>query len=265
MIQKIKNGFKNFSESIVVGMFVISTLGSVPALANNSQNLRIVNNESSYFDGSVKKYYLTQKVLKELKELDNICNMLKNNGAYRSKSELLETGEVKANTIRLVEQLRNYLGGWKPYSDTYFDNNGKTAGVIKLVSDYQSNIHPELNVPVKVQHQINDSLNSLPLLNLKNEVKYSLNHLGSSSSFYKIINDINLLLSQTISDLDELKIPEMETYNSKLEDRFERDYRIYIHGSLIKTLKAFEKLLSENQQKVYNSMKPQNSNIPSIH
>jgi len=217
-------------------LFLISLISLNILYANNSYtivNNQIVNN------GVLNKAYKQELVYNETQKLIETIQQMVTNKQFRKYLDMREIGNTKVNTTTLLDKLLIFLQGKKPYSNTIFDNNSKIAGILAILKDNNTN----LELTSQIKEKLDNTIKSSQFFVLANNIE---NSLKNPKTLDKIIQDFNKLYDKYISDISEIHINLLDSYNKKIADKLLKDYRIDAKTNLMKTLKIFQKYFHQN-------------------
>jgi hypothetical protein len=194
---------------------------------------------------TTQKYYNIQKAYLETKSLIKLTNALDNSDKFKNLSSLKETGNTKVYTYILLDKLKNFLEGEKAYSNTMFENNDKTAGILKILSDKLENCC--LNLPSKIKQNINNSIESSGFFTLSQKTLQMIKHI-SKNNISDIMKNYKSLFDTYVKDISKLNIPLIKNFNQKIKRILLTQYRIEAKASLIKILNIFKTYIDKNEE-----------------
>ena len=220
----------------------------------SSEILVIPNNSSFMSAPKLNQIYFIDKAYKEAVLLDKISKMLLNNNTFYTYSQLYEQADVQVYTTTLLEQLKKYLEGLSPYSDTSFENNNIQAGTIEILKECLSD--NSQNIPKTILKEIDNSIKQVP----SKKFVLKLQHLDKKSekNFYYLINYfVNLFVDfdNTINQINKNKCPLLFKEDKKTLNKLYIYYRIPAETSLKKSFDIFNKYFYQNFNEVYEKMK----------
>ena len=220
----------------------------------SSEILVIPNNSSFMSAPKLNQIYFIDKAYKEAVLLDKISKMLLNNNTFYTYSQLYEQVDVQVYTTTLLEQLKKYLEGLSPYSDTSFENNNIQAGTIEILKECLSD--NSQNIPKTILKEIDNSIKQV----LSKKFVLKLQHLDKKSekNFYYLINYfVNLFVDfdNTINQINKNKCPLLFKEDKKTLNKLYIYYRIPAETSLKKSFDIFNKYFYQNFNEVYEKMK----------
>ena len=137
----------------------------------------------------------------------------------------------------------NFLEEQKPYTNTQFDNNSDEAGILKIIKDIENDTL--LNLPQKAKEDILNSITSSTFFYKVNDIENLLNEVNKNNIGDNIKNYVSLF-NQYVNDLSQINNPLIQDFNSQIQTKLLKDYRIEAKGSIIKTFEVFKKYLNIN-------------------
>ena len=220
----------------------------------NANSFTIINPNSYFTNSNLNKAYNEILAYEETIKLIEVLNTLLNSSDFKENLYFAEIGKTKINLLDLLKQLKYFLAGWPKYTNTYFDNNSDLAGIRKILKDSIENDSNFLNIPKNVIKDIKKSILNLGFFTLANKIKYNINHknLKNNENLVKIMEYFHLLLENYTNTISQINIPLLNSFNEKIKDKLERDYRIYAKTSLIKIIKIFNNLFTKNYEALNN-------------
>ncbi len=109
-----------------------------------------------------------------------------------------------------------------------------------------------INFPQNVINDMKKSILNLKFFEIAKMIEYYVSHknLKKSQNLINIIKSFNILFESYVNNLSQINGPLLKTYNKKIEDELQKDYRLYIKASLIKIMQIFKNLINENYQAI---------------
>lgn len=218
----------------------------------NAADLNIIQPNSYYIKANINEVYDKLLALEETNKLIEVIDTFLSNETFKEYLYFEEIGKVKINTAVLLKQLKFYLAGWPKYSNTYFENHTNSAGIKKILQDSIKNDTNFINFPQNVINDMKKSILNLKFFEIAKMIEYDVSHknLKKSQNLINIIKSFNILFESYVNNLSQINGPLLKTYNKKIEDELQKDYRLYIKASLIKIMQIFKNLINENYQAI---------------
>lgn len=219
-----------------------------------AEKLQIISPHSYYSQSNIYEAYNKLLILEETKELIKITNLMLKNQNFRNYLYLIEIGNTKVNTVYLIQYLNYFLRGWPKYTDTYFDNNTNTAGILKILQDSIDNDYNFLNLSQQIIHDMKNSIRDNKFFKITKNIEFDLNHqnLKKTKNLKNILKNFDILLLSFSNSILKINNPLLQEYNEEIKDKLIREYRIYTNESLNKVIKKLSMLIHQNYELIFD-------------
>lgn len=220
-----------------------------------AEKLQIITPNSYYLQLNIKEVYNKLLVLEETKELIRLTNLMLNNNTFKQYLYFQEIGNVKVSTADLIQYLNYFLAGWPKYTNTYFDNNSNTAGILKILQDSINDDSNFVSIPEKIIDDMKKSIKDNGFFKIAKNIEFALKHknLKKTDELKYILKEFDKLVLSYSNSISKINIPLLkEKYNEKIKDELIRKYRIYAKLPLSKTIKILSTLIHQNYESIFD-------------